>query len=177
MEKRKRKNQRPLRLAILPFQGISRKDLDHLIQDISFLVPDVSILKERDIPRRAYDPRRRQYRADILLGLVQRETDGHILGVTEVDLYAADLNFVFGMADFAGRAAVISLYRLRVDADEQTFRDRAAKEAVHEIGHTLGLLHCPHPDCVMYFSNSLGDTDRKGKNFCEDCSAKLGHIV
>jgi archaemetzincin len=47
------------------------------------------------------------------------------------------------------------------------------KEAVHELGHTYGLSHCRDIHCVMCFSNTLGDTDRKGVRFCAACEPKL----
>ena len=97
-----------------------------------------------------------------------------ILGVTGVDLTAPGLNFVFGLADPRSRAAVISLARLYPEfygqpRDPRRFKARAIKEAVHELGHLLGLDHCPDPACIMSFSNSLADTDRKGPGFCELC--------
>jgi archaemetzincin len=57
--------------------------------------------------------------------------------------------------------------------DAFIFRERAVKEAVHELGHTFGLGHCPDSSCVMHFSNCLDDTDRKGKEYCPECRAKL----
>ena len=100
--------------------------------------------------------------------------DSVILGVTGVDLTAPGLNFVFGLADPESRAAVISLARLYPEfygqpRDPRRFKARTVKEAIHELGHLLGLGHCPHPGCVMSFSNSLVDTDRKGPGFCEPC--------
>ena len=97
-----------------------------------------------------------------------------ILGVTGVDLTAPGLNFVFGLADPRSRVAVISLARLYPEfygqpRDPSLFKARAVKEAVHELGHLLGLDHCPDPVCVMAFSNSLADTDRKGPGFCRSC--------
>ena len=46
----------------------------------------------------------------------------------------------------------------------------------HELGHTQGLGHRADTGCVMAFSNSLVDTDRKGKSFCSCCTQRLrGH--
>ena len=97
-----------------------------------------------------------------------------ILGVTGVDLTVPGLNFVFGLADPGRSAAVISLARLYPEfygqpRDPRRFKERAVTEAVHELGHLLGLGHCPDPVCVMSFSNSLADTDRKGPGFCQAC--------
>lgn len=105
--------------------------------------------------------------------------DEVILGVTGVDLTAPGLNFVFGLADPRGRAAIISLARLYPEfygqpRDPGRFKARAVTEAVHELGHLMGLDHCPNPACVMAFSNSLADTDRKGPGFCRACREKLG---
>jgi archaemetzincin len=47
------------------------------------------------------------------------------------------------------------------------------KETLHELGHILGLEHCPNPRCVMSFSNSIYDVDRKEARFCEMCKKKL----
>jgi archaemetzincin len=101
-----------------------------------------------------------------------------ILGVTGVDLTVPGLNFVFGLADPRGRGAVISLARLYPEfygrpRDPRLFKERALKEAVHELGHILGLGHCPDPACIMFFSNSLADTDRKGPGFCAGCRELL----
>jgi len=52
-------------------------------------------------------------------------------------------------------------------------QERALKEAVHELGHLLGLPHCDNPRCIMFFSNTLADTDRKGPGFCPACRGKL----
>jgi len=129
----------------------------------------------------AYDRRRRQYRVgEILLHLRRLDMpQAHrLLGLVDQDCYTPRLNFVFGQAVAGGRDAVVALPRLRqgfygLPKDEPLFQERAIKEAVHELGHTYGLGHCPNPRCVMHFSNSLADTDIKGATFCERCRREL----
>ncbi len=94
--------------------------------------------------------------------------------MTSVDLYAPGLNFVFGEALVFRGPALISVYRLRPEYygmlwDEGLFHERVLKEAVHELGHTLGLGHCKNPRCVMFFSNSILETDRKSAQLCRLC--------
>lgn len=88
------------------------------------------------------------------------------------------MNFVFGEAGLSGSFSVISITRLSqkfygLPEDDGIFFDRVIKEAVHELGHTYGLRHCSDSSCVMFFSNSLSDTDRKGSSFCMSCSKML----
>jgi len=124
---------------------------------------------------------RTQYPGEpFLTALAATRTPGAevILGVANVDLSVPGLNFVFGLADPRSRCAVISLARLYPEfygqpRHPQLFKERALKEAVHEIGHILGLGHCHDPACIMFFSNSLADTDRKGPGFCAQCESNI----
>jgi archaemetzincin len=124
---------------------------------------------------------RRQYLGDPFLEALtaaRQHGDEVILGVTGVDLSVPGLNFVFGLADPRSQVAVISLARLYPEfygqpRNPQLFKERAIKEAVHEIGHILGLGHCPDPSCIMFFSNTLADTDRKGPGFCAPCKSNI----
>jgi archaemetzincin len=124
----------------------------------------------------AWSRPRRQYRASALLdalAAMKRPEWERLLGIVEVDLYAPGLNFVFGEADPRRGVAVFSLARLRHGADAALLRRRAATEAIHELGHTYGLSHCDDPACVMWFSNTLAESDRKGTAFCATHAAAL----
>ncbi len=134
-----------------------------------------------DLPHAAYNSRRRQYEAVSVLSSVQKSVPSggaKILGVVDADLYTQELNFIFGLADSSSNIALISLARLQEEfyghaRNNRLFMQRALKEAVHELGHLLGLEHCGDIKCVMHFSNSLQDTDIKSTAFCLNCQPRL----
>lgn len=136
------------------------------------------------LPVGAYNPGRRQYDArKILRALEWLHREGKSLGVADVDLYVPGLNFVFGLAKaVGGDVGVIGLARLREEfygrpPSEELFQARVLKEALHELGHLFGLTHCPNPFCVMAFSNTLADTDRKQADYCPVCRARLKDLL
>ncbi|MBN1802633.1 MAG: archaemetzincin family Zn-dependent metalloprotease [Candidatus Lokiarchaeota archaeon] len=101
-----------------------------------------------------------------------------VLGLLEEDMYSRTMNFIFGIAEksylnFPGYI-IISTCRLKEqfygrEKNESLLELRTLKEAVHEIGHVFGLNHCKN-DCVMRFSETIGDTDKKPLTFCKSCS-------
>lgn len=140
----------------------------------------VRIGKGMPRPVEAFNKKRRQYFSTAILKAMMEKKEyaihEKILGITDDDLYVPRLTFVFGEA--RQRVAIISLTRLRnefynLPKDQSFFRKRVLTEAVHELGHTYGLRHCENPHCVMFFSNSLIDTDRKGPAFCQICRNRL----
>lgn len=92
-----------------------------------------------------------------------------IIGVSSVDLYVPILTFVFGEAQLSGNRAVVSHYRLAEPGRPDMLRERLAKEAVHELGHTFGLRHCENWNCVMSSSHSVERLDIKSARFCSRC--------
>lgn len=152
--------------------------------NMSFPETECRIIPETlPVSQEAFDNMRRQYRSDIFLSLVRTYAEKskvltRVLGVTNVDIFVPGLNFVFGEAECPGKAALISLWRLRPEfygapPNFELFVERSTKEAVHELGHTFGLGHCANPFCVMYFSNSIFETDRKESLFCNKCHLKV----
>lgn len=131
-------------------------------------------------PESTFEPRRAQYSSTRLLALLLAEPTGssRIIGVTGVDLFVPVLTFVFGEAQLDGRAAVVSSARLDprfygLPPDERLHLDRLEKEAVHELGHTFGLIHCQEYRCVMRSSTYVEEIDLKGAAYCPVCLEEL----
>jgi archaemetzincin len=179
-----------MRIGILRIGPIDSKVLDWVSEtlNISFPKAACTVISEMLLtPEEAFDERREQYRSDIILSRIQEVADkenavDRILGIVDVDIFVPPLSFVFGQARHPGKVAVISLHRLRSEfygrnPNAELLMERTSKEAVHELGHTFGLAHCANPFCVMYFSNSIFETDRKQTIFCGKCQPKIEKIM
>jgi archaemetzincin len=133
------------------------------------------------VDAKAYDASRKQYRGEDILRMVCAGNAGDTVDVVvlvDEDCYGAGLTFVFGQAMMHKGCAFVACARLHGSLgakpeSERRFALRLVKEIVHELGHTRGLLHCPRPGCVMHFSSTLDDTDRKGPAYCPSCRTKL----
>ncbi|EFK09238.1 conserved hypothetical protein [delta proteobacterium NaphS2] len=137
----------------------------------------VKLLPATGEPVYAYDAKRGQYSSKRILkrlGACCPHETFKIMGVTRVDLYVPILTFVFGAAQMSGRCAVISTQRLdpvyyQAPEDRNLLMERVKKTAVHELGHSMGLIHCRDRRCVMFSSTRIEDTDFKKPEFCYTC--------
>ncbi|HSV50438.1 MAG TPA: archaemetzincin family Zn-dependent metalloprotease [Candidatus Acidoferrales bacterium] len=138
------------------------------------------------LPEYAFDKKRRQYNSTITLNdiraFVTQSSYHRVLGIIDADIFSSGLNYVFGEAYVSGNAALISLWRLKPkfygeEPDSGEFQLRTLKEAIHEVGHTLGLQHCPKSYCVMHFSNSIFEVDKKQSLFCDQCYLNAALVI
>jgi archaemetzincin len=120
--------------------------------------------------------RQQYYSTDLLARMQKHLTPGcwRVLGVTPLDLYIPILTFVFGEAQLEGGCALVSTYRLRQEfyglpPDHDLLYQRLLKEAIHELGHTLGLTHCEDYECVMAPSHAVEWIDLKSSHVCREC--------
>ena len=116
---------------------------------------------------------RGRYRADGILDWMQGVAlaPGKWMGVTDVDIVAKkekNENWgVLGLGTIDGRCSVLSTFRMKRQwenggAPEPLVRERLWKTAVHELGHTLGLSHCPVKGCIMEDAHgTVKTTDRE----------------
>ncbi|HLF19258.1 MAG TPA: archaemetzincin family Zn-dependent metalloprotease [Bacteroidota bacterium] len=142
----------------------------------------VELYPKRDFsPSCAFDFGRNQFNSTVLLGAALERfngTYGKILCVTALDLFVPVLTYVFGEAQLDGTAAIVSTHRLDetlygLPKNQVLLEERLLKEAIHELGHTFGLLHCHDFNCVMHSSTSVEEIDVKGVIFCTVCKERL----
>jgi archaemetzincin len=172
------------RIAYIQPLGKALPDLDVAFVRralLAFYAIDVRTLARAELPKSAYYPKRARYRAEKLLAfLVQRmPSDGYrILGLTGVDISTTKGKLedwgILGLATLDGAACLISSFRTKRRAKNAAHaRARLGKTAVHEIGHTFGLDHCPNRGCLMEDGRgSVLTTDRE-YDLCTDCRTKL----
>ncbi len=166
------------RLLVAPF-GIDDMDLMLILSERLYQLFRVEIVKKIPPfnPQQTFNTERNQYHSTELIKLLLASMSGEgdkILGVTGFDLYVPILTFVFGEAQLNGTTAVVSSFRLRNEfyglrEDEALLEDRLVKEAVHELGHTFGLIHCKIRECVMHSSTYVEEIDLKSSQFCATC--------
>jgi archaemetzincin len=146
----------------------------------TFQIP-CELLRSPLDPEFAFHGERQQYHSSEILGRLQgmiTPNTWRILAVTAVDLYIPILTFVFGEAQLGGPCAVVSLHRLRQEfyglpKDQSILQQRLLKEAVHEVGHTVSLTHCPDYSCAMAPSHAVEWIDLKESLLCRACQGRV----
>jgi len=167
-------------IKLVPFGKIPQDILDAIFKELRKSMKMYSdITSTMELPNEAYNPLRHQYVANTLMEVLEKKFFDRILAITKEDIYSEDLNFIFGQAQVKGKIALVSIARLNPvfysqPNDQELLVRRAVKESIHEIGHLLGLAHCKTLGCVMNFSNTVINVDRKTKNFCTFCQRQLG---
>jgi archaemetzincin len=142
---------------------------------------DVDILPALEHPAYAHDKKRLQYDAGTILKTIETELFRDytkVLGVVDLDIFVPIFTYVYGEAKQGGKCALVSLYRLKRNLDGSLpplslLLERAAKVALHELGHLFNLRHCMDEKCLMHFSGNLSHLDKTPVYFCRYCSIFL----
>ena len=166
------------RIDVLPIGEVERGLLERLAPALAReFEADCRLLPVALDPRFAFHAERQQHHStELLAGMRPQLANGawRLLGVAEVDLYIPILTFVFGEAQMNGPCALLSTHRLRQELyglppDHELLFQRLLKEAVHELGHTVGLTHCDDHECAMAASHAVEWIDLKGPGLCSLC--------
>ncbi len=169
-------------ITLISFGYFDQEILEMIVPDLSreFSFPVRTKVGNLDLSE-FYDPSRRQYNGTSLLHKIKTEyasDSSKTLGLLNIDLFIPILTYIFGQALLNGPIGIASIYRLSNDRygikkDDTTLLDRFRKEAIHELGHMFGLIHCSDPVCVMRSSTYVEDIDQKSHVLCQKCRAQI----
>jgi len=172
-------------LRLVPVGNLSQQILETIREELEYLNIKCRIMPKLDIPQEAFNHWRKQYNAEVVMNLLSKKSEVKFIDkniptlmITDSDLYYAGLNFIFGLEEPVISSAIVSIARLRPEfydqrPDQNLLKERTVKEVIHELGHYLGLDHCNNSLCVMCFSPSVFDVDKKQKYFCDECKIKM----
>ncbi len=161
-------------IIIQPLGNFSGPHAQAVLQEIRKINPNTILRKSIPLPASAYYKHRNRYRADSLLHYLKRygNEDSVVIGLTEKDISTTKNNVtdwgVMGLGFNPGNACVVSTFRLaKINQKIQFY-----KVAVHELGHTQGLPHCPETTCFMRDAKG-GNPLNDEKGFCKSCKTFL----
>ena len=153
---------------------------------------EVALLTKQDLPEYAFtNVKSPRYRADkiiknlrvdipdsidFVLGLIRKDIsttkkdkNGNVLEPA----YKYEDWGVFGLGYRPGESCVVSTFRIK-NVKRQKLVERFQKICIHEIGHNLGLKHCPNENCVMRdAAESIKTIDNVQLNLCESCRNEI----
>lgn len=97
-----------------------------------------------------------------------------VLGVTALDLFGGNSNYLFGVAATGRHVGVVSLARFRAAFNDEAPKrarlvERLAKQSLSTIGLMIGVPRCNTPECARAFPQSLSEFDQKPQNLCPTC--------
>lgn len=168
------KNGEEITILIQPFEDVKPKQLAEISENIRKIYPKIKILEPIDFPKNAFYQPRNRYRADSIIKYLRTKTPENCvtLALTNKDISVtkgkvADFG-VMGLGYRPGNACVASTFRLNTENKSEQFY----KVAIHELGHTQGLKHCPDKTCFMRDAEGKNPTNEE-KDFCQNCKKVL----
>lgn len=158
-------------VLIQPFDDLSKAKVRYVSNEIRKVYPNIRVLPPIPMIKESYYAPRNRFRADTIIRKLRNHAKSNevILGLTSKDISVTKGKFadfgVMGLGYRPGNACVASNFRVK--NDEQFF-----KIAIHELGHTQGLHHCPEKTCFMRDAEGGNPTDEL-KDFCPKCKSFL----
>jgi archaemetzincin len=134
--------------------------------------------QQLDVPAFSFNKERNQYNTTSIMRRVAslREPRAiYVIGVTDVDLFQPESNFVYGESDRENKSGVLSLFRLKSELGE-SWKRRTFVEALHLTAHLIGLSICEDARCVMFLATTITDAERRQLHLCSNCKNEWARL-
>ncbi|GAC1377183.1 MAG: archaemetzincin family Zn-dependent metalloprotease [Polyangiales bacterium] len=180
---------RHLDVHLVPLGDVSADTLADTADALRAHAPvDVVIESRRPLPASASVGASR-FRAEKLLEFLASlplslQTGGaKVMGVAAVDIVTTKGGNptwgILGLGAIDGRCSVLSTFRIERawekggGAPAALVHARLWKVSLHELGHTLGLPHCPRARCIMEDAHGTVQTVDGEDALCPECAARF----
>jgi archaemetzincin len=180
------------RLLLLPLGKVPQEYLDTVKAGIEmFYHFKVYQIKAVEIPKAFFvNIKSPRFRADSIIDYlwdIKPDSAKYIMGLTTSDISTTTYENgkikqpeykyrdwgIMGLGFCPGPACVISTFRLKGKTESITI-DRLIKVILHELGHNIGLPHCPTKGCFMEDANEKVSTvDGETLELCPKCKKWL----
>ena len=169
------------RIAIQPLGEVPDEQVEAVRSALTEMYGvETVVLEAVDLPESAYYEPRHRWRAERLLDYLEPRMPhdcDRILGMTTRDISTTKGEHedwgILGQARINGPPSVISFYRCRRRVGEVSAIERLRRVAIHEVGHSMGLPHCPTYGCYMEDARGTVDTIDREEFLCPICRERL----
>lgn len=152
----------------------------------------ISVLEPIEIPKNTFTRiKTPRYRADKLIKILKNnkpDSLDYVMGLIQKDISTTKRGpngktkkpiskyqdwGIFGLGYRPGVSCIVSTFRFKNSSKKQ-FLSRLKKICIHELGHNLGLKHCPNKKCVMTdAAESIKTIDHVALQLCALCLDKI----
>ncbi len=161
-------------ISIQPFSDISQDKVYYVVNELRKVYSKIEVKQPISLPVYCKNYDKSRYRADSLIRYLKNRTpEGYLtIGLTTRDISTTkgkDSDFgIMGLGYRPGNSCIASLFRLH----GENRLEKLYKVAIHELGHTNGLPHCPVKTCLMRDAEGKDHLNEE-KEFCPSCKATL----
>lgn len=183
------RNPKEKHLALQAYSSFNLEFCDTIASSLhSIYGCKVSILSPKEIPKSTFvNSKSPRYRADRIIKILKDQKPDSIdfiMGLTNRDISTTkkDENGntlkpiskyqdwgIFGLGYRPGSSSVVSSFRFS-NVNREKFLERLKKICTRELGHNLGLKHCPNKNCVMTdAAETIKTIDNVQLKLCKEC--------